>query len=217
MMFTLSLAAMDILREQFGLESSTYPFEIPYNGVTREERSRIRAAVLDDLQRRGLTHRGNMAPEVESTLKTMANPNASLALVCLAGGTEIRVLAAGSASYAVRLRQNGQLLEIDQAAGVVSGMIDLLPDEKPGPGQSVTFTAGESNEQASAYLRRPRHRFGQLSLATGTGTQRTWPMELTWFDTDAGRYISYARDNWITYTPANRTRIANMFAPLVGG
>jgi hypothetical protein len=216
-MFTLSLAAVDILREQLGLESSTYPFEIPYNGVTYEERSLIRAAVLDDLERRGLAHRGKPVQEVESALTTMARPDASLALVCLAGGEEIRVLVAGTASRAVRLRQIGQHLEIDQADGVVRGMIDLLPDEKPGPGQSVTFTAGEPNDQARAFLSRPRHRFGQLSLSTGTGTRKTWPMELTWFDTDAGRYISYTRDNWITYTPANRTRIATMLSPLVSG
>lgn len=214
-MFTLSLAAVDILREQLGLESSTYPFEIPYNGVTYEERSLIRAAVLEDLEQRGLAHRGQLAPEVESALKTMARSDASLALVCIAGGEEIRVLVAGTASRAIRLRQNGQLLAIDRADGVVGGMIDLLPDEKAGPGQSVTFTAGEPCDQASAFLSRPRHRFGQLSLATGTGARKTWPMELTWFDTDAGRYISYARDNWITYTPATRTRIANMLAPLV--
>jgi hypothetical protein len=215
MMFTLSLAAVDILREQLGLESSTYPFEIPYNGVTYEERSFIRAAVLDDLEQRGLSHRGALVQEVESALRTMAKSDVSLALVCVAGDEEVRVLVAGSASRAIRLRQNGQLLEIDQADGVVRGMVDLLPDEKAGPGQSVTFTPGEPCDQASAFLSRPRHRFGQLSLSTGTGARKTWPMELTWFDTDAGRYISYARDNWITYTPATRTRIANMLAPLV--
>ncbi|MBP2320885.1 hypothetical protein JOF56_001270 [Kibdelosporangium banguiense] len=215
MMFTLSLAAVDILREQLGLESSTYPFTVPYNGVTQEERSRIRAAVLEDLEERGLAHRGNPAPEVESALKTMAHHNTALAMVGISDTEEFRVLVAGTTSRAVRLRQTGQLLAVDQTDGVIRGMIDLLPDEKPGPGQSVTFTAGEPCDQASAYLNRPRHRFGQLSLSTGTGTKKTWPMELTWFDTDAGRYISYARNNWITYTPATRTRIANMLAPLI--
>ncbi|MET0235749.1 MAG: ESX secretion-associated protein EspG [Kibdelosporangium sp.] len=212
MNFTLSLAAVDILREQYGIES-TYPFEIPNNGVTREERSLIRSAVLADLEHRGLARRGKPVDEVESAMSMMSRHDVSLAMVCLAGNDEVRALVAGNDSRAVRICQTGQLLAIDRTGdGVVRGMLDLLPDEKPGPGHSVTFRADEPSDQAAAYLKRPRRRLGQLSLATGSGAQRTWPMELTWFDTDAGRYVSYARDNWITYTPATRTRIATILS-----
>ncbi|CAM4006166.1 ESX secretion-associated protein EspG [Kibdelosporangium persicum] len=203
--FALSLAAMDILREQLRIEAPAYPFEIPHNGVTWEQRVGIRTAVLDDLERRGLAHRGKPSTEVEDALTTMGKPDSAVAMVGIEGGSCARALVVSAGTRAYRVVQDGQVLRFDQPGGVVRGMVDLLPDEKAGQGRSVTFTADcETSDAATAstYLKRPRHRLGQLSVVG--------KLELTWFDTDVGRYISYAQNGWLTYAPADKNRISAM-------
>ncbi|RSM61610.1 ESX secretion-associated protein EspG [Kibdelosporangium aridum] len=202
--FTLSLAAMDILREQLGIETSAYPFEIPHNGVTPEQRAGIRTAVVADLERRGLAHRGKLSAEIEDALTTMAKRDAAIAMVGIDEGSSCaRALVVSAGTRVYRIVQDDQLLRFDTPTGLVRGMVELLPDVKAGQGRSVTFAANEESNDAltaGTYLKRPRLRLGQLSVIDR--------LELTWFDTDVGRYISYAQNGWLTYAPADKTRIA---------
>ncbi|SMD15314.1 ESX secretion-associated protein EspG [Kibdelosporangium aridum] len=202
--FTLSLAAMDILRQQLGIEASAYPFEIPHNGVTPEQRVGIRMAVFADLERRGLAHRGKLSAEIEDALTAMAKWDAAIAVVGIEEGSSCaRALVVSAGTRVYRIVQDNQLLRFDRPASVVRGTVDLLPDVKAGQGRSVTFTADSESADAltaGTYLKRPRRRLGQLSVVDR--------LELTWFDTDVGRYISYAQDGWLTYAPADKNRIA---------
>lgn len=201
--FALSLAAVDILWEQLGIDAHGYPFEITHNGVTPQQRAGIRAAVFADLERRGLARRGKPSLVVADALVTMARRDAAIALVLMEGGSCARALVVRAGTRTYRIVQRDQLLWIDRPVSQVKGVVDLLPDEKAGTGRSVTFAAGEQTADslaAGAYLQRPRHRLGQLSVFD--------KLELTWFDTDAGRYVSYAQQGWLTYAPADKARIA---------
>jgi hypothetical protein len=231
--FSLSLAAMDILREQLKLTASSYPFEIPSNGVTMQQRADIRNAVFRDLEGRGLAYQGQPVPEVERALTVLAHRDIAVAAIGIEQDQQLRALVASAGRRVIRALQVGEMLQIDQPTSLVYGTLDLLPDEPTGQGQSVTITAAQSTGDdrlpssqshqtfiARTYLERPRKRTGQLSMAVRAGTKETWPVELTWFDTDVGRYISYARTEsdgrqWITYAPADKSRIAHMLTSAI--
>lgn len=222
--FTLSLAAVDVLWEQLRLGVLAYPFDIPSNGVTHEERAAIRAAVFEDLARRGLASDGQVEPGVAATCTTLARPDVSVSAIGLVADRELQALAGSARQRAVLAVQRDQRLSFDlpTPSGLVGALLGLLPKIGAGIGQSVTISgqAGERSEKALArsYLERPRTAYGRLSV----GGPRTVPFELNWFDTDRGRYICYRTCNrdgatWVTYAPADRGRMTQLLTEAMAG
>jgi len=222
--FTLSLAAVDVLWEDLGLGVPVYPLDVPRNGVTHDEHAAIRAAVFDDLARRGLARERRVEPRVAAAFTTMAAPDASVSAVGMAAGRELLALAVSTRERAVLAVQDGQYLSIDypRPSNLVGALLGLLPDIRRGIGQSVTISAGSGARSEKALARssleRPRTAFGRLSVS---GSQAV-PFELNWFDTDRGRYVCYSRSSqgggaWITYTPADRRDMAHLLSEAAAG
>ena len=217
--FTLPLDTVDVLWERLGLGLPVFPLDIPSNGATHAERAALHATVLADLERRGLARDGRVDPRIESALRTMATPEASVSAIGLTAGQEMLALAAMARERAVLAVQRDDRLSVDRhrPPGLVKSLLELLPDTSAGVGKSVTISAGPGGRSdkalARSYLERPRTAFGRLSV---DGPQLA-PFELNWFDTDRGRYICYRRTGqdgaaWVTYAPSDRRRMAHLLS-----
>ncbi|GAA1280834.1 ESX secretion-associated protein EspG [Saccharothrix xinjiangensis] len=142
--FTLSHAAADMLWEDLKLGSRPYPFDFPYLGRTTDERDGIRTAVHRDLESRGLLRRGRVAPEVEEGLNLIVRFDFCLNAVASldARNVDRQLLARGGATgerAAVAVMDDRQIkIGLIRSAALVRTFVDLVPNSRPGPGQSVT-------------------------------------------------------------------------------
>ncbi|MPZ80467.1 MAG: hypothetical protein GEV28_08755 [Actinophytocola sp.] len=223
--FTLSLAAVDVIWEDLGLGVPVYPLDVPRSGIAHDEHAAIRAAVLDDLARRGLARDGRVEPRVAAAFTTMAAPDVSVSAIGMAAGRELLALAVSTHERAVLAVQDGQHLSIDhpRPSNLVEALLGLLPDIRRGIGQSVTISTGPGARSEKALARscltRPRTAFGRLSVSGS----RAVPFDLNWFDTDRGRYVCYSRTGqgggatWITYAPADRRDMAHLLSEAAAG
>jgi EspG family len=142
--FALSHAAADMLWEDLKLGSRPYPFDFPYLGQTFDERRGIRNAVYNDLESRGLANRGRVAPEVEEALNLLVHFDFSLnAIASLdARNVERQLLARAGAhkeTAALAVMDDRQIkVDLLRSAALVRTLVDLVPPNRPGPGQSIT-------------------------------------------------------------------------------
>jgi len=241
----LPVAAVDVLYELIGCcgpGDRPYPFEIPHLGRTNDERAGIRSAVVDDLTRRRLVRDGEPEPDVADALRLLGRPDVAIASVALLdpGRPPLRARAAVGGGRCVVGVLDDRGLDLDQVrpSAMAIAITALLPDCAPGQGHSVTVpappptgraaepdgyltTAGSRgravprNPAVDAVLRRPRSRIGQFSVITGGRTTR-----LSWFDTDVGRYLTYARTGhdgaaWTVHAPADNARLAATLTDLI--
>lgn len=142
----LSLPAVDILWEDLKLGNVPFPLEMRGHGDTAEERARIRTAVYSQLERRGLARSGRPAPGLEDTLTLLAAPKVSIDLVALgdfADPAPIRAVVAARGKHAVLAIQRELAINLSgvRDTAIVSSIVDLLPPNRSGPGQSVTLPA----------------------------------------------------------------------------
>jgi hypothetical protein len=245
--FTLSLAAADILWELLQVGARPFPFEIPYHGATMEERDSLRNTVLAELESRGLASRGKLEPEVVDCLSALAASEIALtgaALLDVNTDQQVTARAAANGRFAVLGVLQGQQLRVDEVprSGMVSAIVGVIPNERPGPGQQVTVAPAAQRDEpddggimrstrtspAAGQLRavelimqRPRLRVGQFAVeAKDSGRRRLASPVLGWFDTDEGRYLNEAkrgRDgaDWVTYAPADNARLARRLGELM--
>jgi hypothetical protein len=163
----LSLPAVDILREDLKLGRIPFPLEVQGYGDTAEERARIRAAVYSQLERRGLARAGRAAPRLEDTMTLLAAPKISIDLVALtdmADAAPVRAVVAARGKHAVLAIQRELAIEVSEVrdTAIVSSIVELLPDNRSGPGQSVTLPA--SMLTAGARPEAGRHRRPEAPL-----------------------------------------------------
>ncbi|HEV2780724.1 MAG TPA: ESX secretion-associated protein EspG [Actinophytocola sp.] len=142
----LSLAAVDILWEDLKLGGIPFPLEVRAHGDTAEERGRIRAAVYAQLERRGLASSGRPTAELEDTLTLLAAPKISIDLVALCEMTDetpLRAVVAARGKRAVLAVQRELAISLSEVreTAIVGSIVDLLPPNRSGPGQSVTLPA----------------------------------------------------------------------------
>jgi ESX secretion-associated protein EspG len=227
--FSLSLAAMDILWERLELGLPPFPFEVPHNGRTMEERANIRGAVHADLRRRNLMEGDRLDPDVEDALRALAQPQVALTVFgSLDRGAALLARVVRTGQNAILTVLIGQTLRFEyiRPGTIVQAMVGLIPDERPGPGQPVTLSLDGREPKTSAEIRtraaaeamfeRPRIRVGQFGITVRGrhGREHRGP-ELGWFDTDAGRYSAQSRtepdgQRWVTYAPADRARLGQL-------
>ncbi|SDD95457.1 ESX secretion-associated protein EspG [Actinokineospora iranica] len=235
--FTLSFAAMDILFTEHRLGLAPFPFEIPGHGRTLAQRADIRRAVFADLERRNLAVRGRIEPDVEEALALLVRPRLAITgFGDLGGGHTLCARLGALGNRAVVAVRQGQTVRFDaiRETALVSTAVGLLPQHRPGPGQSVTIeltappaeagaiepvrphrTSRSAQARAvQAMLAPPKLRLGQLQAHARDrhGRQSSAPC-LFWFDTADGRYLTVgsARADgarWTTYAPADNQRIA---------
>jgi len=149
--FSLSLAALDLLWGQLQLGAPVLIFQVPSVGDTMEDRARLLEAVYRDLTSRQLAHRGRLAPEVEESLVTLARFRHAIDVIGLLEGEQrlcARIATNGRIGVAARVQ--GQIVTFDvlRPEELVHASLRLIGDERPGPGQSVTFPeSGPAAEQ----------------------------------------------------------------------
>ncbi|WP_328605734.1 ESX secretion-associated protein EspG [Amycolatopsis sp. NBC_00345] len=218
--FSLSLAAVDLLLEQFSLGRAPVPFVVPHVGTTTEQRQQVREAVLRDLDGRGLLRRGRVDDDVELALATFARSDLAVTAAAQLDGERLFARVASNGAYAVLVKQDGNMLVFEETrpTGIVPAIVDLLPLTPAAPGQSVTiarpakqarrsggydpFAGVEAPRSHNPQLRaverifeKPRTRVGEFTvhIRNGNGREATFP-PLAWFDTEAGRYLLSTRD-----------------------
>lgn len=170
--FSLSHAAADILWEDLKLGSRPYPFDFPYFGQTEDERRGIANAVYQDLGSRGLAHRGRVSPEVEQGLNLLVRFEFSVNAIAMfdaRGDQQLLALGGAAGEHAALATLDERTLKIDliSAPQLLESIVDLLPREKPGPGQSVSVPV-----PAKEQPRRQRHE-DDYESATFTSSVRT--------------------------------------------
>ncbi|MFD5828490.1 ESX secretion-associated protein EspG [Lentzea sp. NPDC060358] len=225
--FSLSHAAADVLWEDLGLGSRPYPFDFPRFGQSDDERRSIRNAVYRDLGDRGLVRRGRVVGEVEEALTLLVRFEFGVnAIAMVDPGRDVPLLARGGAAgeQAALAVLEDRVMEVGlvSASQLVRSVVDLVPDERPGPGQSVSVPRpveeqperGRDEDFQSSYLssvrtwspassqtraleaisRRPRSRVGQFGVVAGNrGGRELRAPQIAWFDTDQGRYLTQKR------------------------
>jgi ESX secretion-associated protein EspG len=218
----LSHVEFDIGWELLGLGDCPYPFTVPRFGETVDERAALRMRVLGSLTERGLADGYELRPPL-SDLLTMLVRNTFTIDGQLSAGRPLRVLAAARGERGVLAVQSDDEVRLEPVRGtsVVGAVVALLPDEKPGPGGSVSLPRALFSTAAEAYansgylgfetalrnggvvgrdlrglftlVESGRHGGGQLAANTVDGVGRRTPTPvLNWFDTEAGRYLVYA-------------------------
>jgi len=228
--FTLSVAAVDVLSQVLGVDGGPFPLRVPHLGDLDEDRARIAATVLRDLARRGLVGDGGVHPDLVRAMRLLASGEVSVAVMGTAGVDPIQARASASGADAVLAVQEGQFVrwELITAESMVRRVVGLLTDVKAGPGHSVTITRPAAAEdsvfqqsavddpglrRAEAMLRRPRTGCGYFVVEPRR--RGASPGTLSWFDTDAGRYLTLVRPGGGTFSPADRPRLHHTLQELL--
>jgi hypothetical protein len=237
MISELSLPALDALWEDLKLGAFPFPLEIRSHGETTEERARIKAAVYADLENRRLVRGRRAEPELEDLLHLLARPTISIdavAMLDLNGQQPIKAMVVATGRQAL-LAVQGELkisLTPIRDTALAASIVDVLPPTKAGPGVSVSLpvetlrSSGGAHrrpdpedkmklQRISAVMQRPIVRAGQFGITVREPSGRRQRLPgISWFDTDAGRYMNLVREasdgeSWLTLTPADGSRVAH--------
>lgn len=239
--YTLTLRDVDVLAQTLDANVRQFPFEIPSFGEFQADRQRIAREVFGDLGRRGLIRGADIDPELTRAFRVLSRPVVTVAVMGTVEKTrEVYARGATDGETGVLAVQDGERsfrLELIRPTALAISLVGLLPKMAAGPGQSVTVTrpapvrheqddfltpvyGGGGNDQqlrvAASYLARPRTGTGFFSVS---GRDRRTGKELrggnlTWIDTDAGRYLTLSRpvgeDGQVrsTFSPADSSRLA---------
>jgi hypothetical protein len=248
--FTLSLPDADVLAQTLDVDLRQFPFEIPSFGEFQRDRQRIARQVFTDLSRRGLIRGGDIDPELTRALRTLSEYAITVAVMGTVEKTrKVYARAATNGETGVLAVKDGESLRLEliRPTALAVTLVGLLPKVAAGPGQSVTITQAaprqarseaddffeaarvgrNGNEQqmriAASYLARPRTGTGFFTVS---GRDRRMGRELrggnlTWIDTDAGRYLTLARppgeDGQVrcTFSPADSARLAQALGEMI--
>ncbi|TDV40051.1 ESX secretion-associated protein EspG [Actinophytocola oryzae] len=247
--FTLSLPAADVLAQTLEVNLRQFPFEIPYFGEYERDRRRIAAEVFVDLRRQGLVHGADIDPELVRALRTLSEYVITVGVMGTVEKTrKVYARAAAAGEHGVLAVMEGDTLRVEpiRPTALAVSLVGLLPALESAPGQSVTITlpgtadrpeadeimapvyrTQNSDQQqlrlAESYLSRPRTGTG---LFTVSGRDRRTGLErqggqVTWIDTDAGRYLAVVRppgeDGRVrgTYSPADPARLTQQLGELI--
>ncbi|HEX7659667.1 MAG TPA: ESX secretion-associated protein EspG [Pseudonocardiaceae bacterium] len=169
--FELSVAALDILGRQLGLNLRLIPLEIPALAKTVEEQRAIGEAVWRTLHRQGLARDGRLDPDVETALVTLANPQVALSLMLGTNGGRSGTIgrAGGTPRAAVLATQRGETVRFQLAPPnqLVAMLMSVIPDcpalprlrylsiprEAPKPAPSDDDDAGDEGYGGSIMIR----------------------------------------------------------------
>lgn len=246
--FTLSFAEVDLLSEAMGLDCRAYPFTIRSVGSTLEERVELAKAMFDGLRARRLARGDRLNVEVADAIRLLAGAKISIAVSGIQNGDPLLARICASGRHAVVALQDGDGLrfEMIRPTSLALSAVRLLPRMGPGPGQSVTLAEGSGDrgqdwepggfvEQNRAALRgdeaqrvvvqgilqRPRDATGAFTVsARGRLGKPIKVGEVSWFDTDTGRYLARRKRGldgvfYVTWSPADRSRLEQVIGELV--
>lgn len=246
--YVLSLRAADILAQTLDVNIRQFPFEIPSFGEYQRDRVRIAREVFLDLGRQGLIRDGDIDPELSRALRTLSDYVITVAAMgTVEKDRQVYARAAASGETGVLAVKSGETLRLEliRPTALAVTLVGLLPTMDAAPGQSVTITQAGPGDAGSGSLLAPVHsgrsaseqqlRIAETYLSrprTGTGfftvsgRDRRLGKELqggqvTWIDTDAGRYLMVSRppgeDGQVrsTFSPADAPRMAHQLGELI--
>lgn len=231
----ISPIALDFLWEALDAGEPPYPLEIQSHGATMDSRAALRRQIREQLVAgQLLDNTGRLEPQLEEWLGVLAQADLSIDSVFLPERAAPPVLALAAARHGVAVlaieQQDGLRLREIPSDGLVSAIVGLLPGARRGTETSVSLPAdqlsgaGPGAERASdAETRKalaritaqPNLRGGQIAVNSRNDMRgrRRSPV-LSWFDNESGRYLTQARDGWVTVAPADaaalRKRISEM-------
>lgn len=140
--FTLSALEYDLIWSDLGFahDLMRYPVHVPSHGVTVSERDGLRAQVYKSIQDRGIARDGQVDRDLAELLAILANPTLAVDLVGLTD-VPLRAVAALGAGGGVLATIEADELRLRplQDGTVVPTLMDLLPENGPGPGRSVSI------------------------------------------------------------------------------
>jgi len=245
--FSLTLREVDVLAQTLDVNIRQFPFDVPSFGEFQTDRQRIAREVFLDLGRRGLIRGADIDRELTRAFRVLSRSVITVAAMGTAEKTrKVYARAATDGEHGVLAVQEGERLRLEliRPTALAVSLVGLLPKVTAGPGQSVTVTrpapvqhdeddfltpvyGGGGNDQqlrvAASYLARPRTGTGFFSVA---GRDRRTGKELrggnlTWIDTDAGRYLTLSRpvgeDGQVrsTFSPADSARLASTLGEMI--
>ncbi|RZS44915.1 ESAT-6 protein secretion system EspG family protein [Herbihabitans rhizosphaerae] len=219
--FHLSLREADILAELIAVNLRVFPFQLPTHGELVAERQQLGYQVVAALEERGLARQGTLERHVAQALRVLATFERAVVVVGTAGERTILARLAASGRHAVLVSQygGGMMFEEITPESLAYTAVSLLPDLPGGPGQPVTISrpdeprpdtfADGPAHAVRTMLERPRTGGGYfVTVARDRMARERRAPGLTWFDTDAGRYMVRPHpDGTGTYTPADRARL----------
>jgi hypothetical protein len=232
--YTLSLPAVDVLSQTLDLNTRLFPFEIPSFGRLQVDRTRIAKAVFSDLAGHGLIKHGDLEPDLQLALRTLADFRIAVAAMgTLEEGKPLFARASANGDNGVLAVQQGERLRLEliRPTALAVSMVGLLPKLEAGVGQSVTLTkpavpvSGRGQDDylselhptrpadsalriAEGYLSKPRTGSGFFAVSGRDRHGREVRAgEVAWFDTDAGRYLN------LTHPPDYDGQVHGTFSP----
>jgi len=220
----LSPLTLDFLWESLDAGEPPYPLSVPSHGTTDDERRALRRQVTGELRDSGDTARDLLAllARADRSIDSVYSDEA---------GAEQAAVAVGAGSRALLATQTpeGLWLRPIDAGALASSLVDRLPQAPRGSEPSITVAAedlphGRSHADRQVLARfaaQRNHRAGQFGVtARKPMGGRSRPPVLSWFDTDSGRYLTYAKrgadgHEWITIAPADPPTLRHRLGELL--
>jgi hypothetical protein len=220
----LTPLTLDFLWESLDAGEPPYPLEVISHGTTADERSALRRQATGELQA--------LDGRVEDWLSLLARAERSIDSVFQEENQPpVSVLAVAAGTQALLATQTGEglwLRPIDPGS-LASSVIGSLPPAPRGSEPSISVAESDlphgrspADRQVLASLARQRNRrAGQLAVnARKPLGGRTRSPVLSWFDTESGRYLTYAKrgadgTDWITIAPADAPTLRHRLTELM--
>ncbi|MGH3762852.1 ESX secretion-associated protein EspG [Actinophytocola sp.] len=223
----LTPVTLDFLWESLDAGEPPYPLAVTSHGFTEDERDALRQQVYGELREQDL-----LDSRVGDWLSLLARAELSVDSVFQASPEPpVSALAVAAGSRAVLATQTAEglwLRPID-AVSLASSIVDLLPDAPRGTEPSISVAAEDlphgrtdaDRQVLARFAAQRNHRAGQLAVnARGPMGGRSRSPVLSWFDTDTGRYLTYAKrgsdgHEWITIAPADAPTLRHRLSELI--
>ncbi|MGQ0839685.1 ESX secretion-associated protein EspG [Actinokineospora sp.] len=246
MITTLTEPEFDLVWERLGLGERPYPLDVPSFGETLDERAELLAQVLDSLAAKGCYDGRDLDRRFEDQLLLLARHEVSVDGLLAVGENLRVLGAARGGRGVLAVQSGGEIrVGPVPSERVVAEIIALVPDAEPGPGGPLSLPKAVFHEAVDAFARNgfaglelalnqggvrgrdmrtvatlvssSRHGGGQLAAnSLDRVGRRSRTDVLNWFDTEAGRYLSYPeRQDRLTFTPADSARLAQRLRELV--
>lgn len=219
----LSPLTLDFLWESLGAGEPPYPLSVRSHGETDDERRALRRRVTGELGDSG-TARDllSLLAEADRGIDSVWSDEAGAEQAAV-------VVAVGSRALVATQTSDGLWLRPIDAGALASSLVELLPPAPRGSEPSITVAAddlphGRSHADRQVLARfaaQRNHRAGQLGVnARKPLGGRARPPVLSWFDTDTGRYLTYAKrgadgHEWITIAPADPPMLRHRLGELL--
>jgi hypothetical protein len=237
---TLTALEFDVLWEHLDLGDMPLVLTVDSPGRTHTERAELVNRAWESLAARGLGRSVSLSPMLADLLRRLSRPQRELD-GRLWVGRSIRLLAAATDDLGVLAVQEGDSLTVRPAdgLGLPRHALSALPPLAAGPGHSVTLPSRDFEAAAreatgppafEAALRRRGVRDADAEALRdmigdvvhqgqfGGAARDRWgrrvrtPRVISFFDTEAGRYLQVRRDSggggaWTTISPADHRRL----------